>query len=103
MSPFADLPLDRLLKANEACNRFEAALRAGHPARLDDFLADICAQDQPTVRAELEAIAQACSDERMPTSIGEYDVLELLGKGGMGRVYRARHRTMKRDVALKVL
>src|SRR5262245_52267346 len=35
--------------------------------------------------------------------IGAYDVLDLLGKGAMGTVYKARHRTMKRVVAIKVL
>ncbi len=35
--------------------------------------------------------------------IGHYDVLDLLGKGGMGTVYKARHRHMKRVVAIKVL
>ncbi len=35
--------------------------------------------------------------------IGAYDVLDLLGKGAMGTVYKARHRTMKRVAAIKVL
>jgi len=34
---------------------------------------------------------------------GEYTVLELIGQGGMGQVLKARHRTMRRIVALKVL
>jgi serine/threonine protein kinase len=35
--------------------------------------------------------------------IGNYEVLQRLGAGGMGTVFKARHRRMKRIVALKVL
>src|SRR5262245_6529129 len=35
--------------------------------------------------------------------IGNYQVLDRLGAGGMGTVYKARHRRMKRVVAIKVL
>lgn len=35
--------------------------------------------------------------------VGNYLLLDLLGSGGMGAVYRARHRRMKRQVAVKFL
>ncbi len=35
--------------------------------------------------------------------VGNYDILDRLGAGGMGTVFKARHRRMKRIVALKVL
>ncbi len=35
--------------------------------------------------------------------LGQYKILDELGKGGMGRVFRAEHLTMSRIVALKVL
>ncbi len=37
------------------------------------------------------------------TRLGSYDVLALIGAGGMGEVYRARDTKLNRDVALKVL
>ncbi len=35
--------------------------------------------------------------------LDEYVLLEIIGSGGMGRVFRARHRRMDREVAVKVL
>src|SRR5262245_37888004 len=37
------------------------------------------------------------------TKLGYYEVISLLGKGGMGEVYRARDTKLKRDVGIKIL
>jgi serine/threonine protein kinase len=37
------------------------------------------------------------------SQLGSHEIIALLGKGGMGEVYRARDLKLKRDVAIKIL
>src|SRR5439155_7796194 len=44
-----------------------------------------------------------CEGKGDKLTLGNYVILDQLGQGGMGAVFKAQHRRMKRTVALKVV
>ena len=48
----------------------------------------------------IQRMAQEVEEARR---VGNYELLEEIGQGGMARVYRARHRLLKRPTAVKII
>ena len=70
---------------------------------------EVVPQEADTITAELppgtpqSQIRSGDQPLKAGTEIGSYTILRLIGRGGMGAVYLAEHRLMRRKVALKVI
>ena len=82
----------------------EYRLKRGEPVTLDSYTRLL--REPASCTAFLEeatALRSKLRQRGCGRTLGNYTLLEKIGEGGMGTVYRARHRLMDRIVAVKVL
>lgn len=108
---------------DQALSRIEELFHAALeqlPADRDDFLTR-AVPDEPALRAAVESLLKAAAATdflgslpfpktvepppmlKSGTRLGSFEITGVLGRGGMGEVYRAYDPRLQRDVALKIL
>jgi WD40 repeat protein len=110
-------------KQNREQSLFEAVVQKTDAAERTAFLEGVC-RDDPALRARLEqlleghfqgegfltrtgqlktnALGPIPTQLSLPT-IGQYELIEEIARGGMGVVYKARQASLNRQVALKLI
>lgn len=88
----------------EACPQCQTVLtaleRAGAQATLQRRMKQVSGEAAPPTPSFVSGRREFAAP---PPRLGQYELLDKLGQGGMGAVYKARHKALGRTVAVKIL
>jgi len=93
---------DRAAYLSEACGGDEALQREVQSLLLQEQRGDSFLEE-PAIQGLAKGMSADANQSLIGRKVGSYQVIALLGAGGMGEVYEARDIKLGRNVAIKVL
>ena len=107
---FVSGKVDRHLETCESCNRQLTELESDSSSKLEGSGVGLTSSELDEESRLLHEVVEEAKrathplpSNEPPATIGPYHLLQLIGRGGMGRVYRATHQHLHREVAIKLL